>query len=136
MKKKDKEKVINYIEGIAKGYCYCFSYSNEISKSYMKRFANDRYESSLFRGELVNLHLDILESNGITDTYNGIENESIDTELRKFYTKVFIEEVTKQIEVRKEEEEAKKKAEKVAKEESNGKVATKTKKNSKTKTKK
>ena len=127
MKKKDKEKIIDHIQSIAKGYSYCFS-TVELNKAYLKRFANNRYESSLFRNELIVLHLDILENNGIFDTYDGIENEEIDTDLRKFYTKVFMEEVTKQLEIRKVEEEAKKKREKELEEEAKGKSNKKSKK--------
>ncbi len=123
MKKKDKEKIVAYIQSSAKSYSYCFTY-NEPNKKYMKRFANDRFEGSLFRGELVNLHLSIFEENGITDTYDGINNEKVDEELRKFYVKVFMEEVLKQLEIRKVEEEEKKAKEKEAKLEAEGKTKT------------
>lgn len=133
MKKKDKEKIVEYIQNSAKSYSYCFTY-DEPNKKYMKRFANDRFDGSLWRGELVNLHLSIFEENGITDTYDGIKNEKIDEELRKFYVKVFMEEVLKQLEIRKVEEEAKKAKEKQAKMEAEGKTKT-AKKNSKSKKK-
>ena len=121
MKKKDKDKIINHIDEIKKGYSYCFTFS-EINKPYIKRFANNRFESSLFRNELTVLHLDILESKGITDTYDGIPEEyaDIEEELRKFYVREFEIAMLEQLEIRQVEEEERKKKEKQLQEESKG----------------
>lgn len=134
MKKADKEKIIKHIEEIKKGYSYCFTYS-EINKPYIKRFANNRFESSLFRNELTVLHLDILESKGITDTYEGIPKEyaDVEEELRKFYVKEFEKAIIEQLAIRKEEENERKKKEKQAEEESKGNTVSRKTKNSKKK---
>jgi hypothetical protein len=132
MKKADKIKIEQNIKEMIRGYSYCFTVNGELNKAYLKRFANNRFDSALYRGELTVLHLDILESNGITDTYDGIENEEIDTELRKFYTKTFISQMLEMLEIRKEEEKEIKAREKELEEESKGKtVSKKTKKTKK-----
>lgn len=124
MKKKDREKIEQNIKEMIKGYSYCFN-PLEVNKAYLKRFSNMRFESSLFRGELTALHLDILESNGIFDTYDGIPNEEVDAELRKFYTKTFEKMMLEQLEIRKEEERIQKEKEKALEEEAKGKTSSK-----------
>ena len=82
MKKADKTKIEQNIKEMIRGYSYCFN-PNEVNKAYLKRFSIMRYESALYRGELTVLHLDILESKGITDTYDGIPEEYADVESLK-----------------------------------------------------
>ena len=85
MKKKDREKLDQYIDRLAEGLKYCFN--REYTSKYMNRFVNMKYQSMLYNNEFVKLHLDILESNGINDTTEGFVEEysKIEHELNTYF---------------------------------------------------
>ena len=122
VKKKDRDKIDNYIESIIKGYSLCFN-PEEVSNNYLKRFANMIYDSAIYNNELLHLNLNILE--GISDCYDGIEDEELDSTLRSYFVKRFQSRMKEELVVRLEEIKERKKREKEAEEEAKGKVGGK-----------
>lgn len=117
MKKKDREKLDQYIDRLAEGLKYCFN--REYTSKYMNRFVNMKYQSMLYNNEFVKLHLDILESNGINDTTEGFTEEysKIEHELNTYFCTNFKKSLKEKLPKHFEELDAQKKKEKEEKNE-------------------
>ena len=89
MKKKDKEKILDYIDRLSSSLVWCFN--EEWTSKYMNHFIDMKKESMLYNNEFVKMHLSILEENGINDTTEGFDEEhkKIETELCNFFTTNF-----------------------------------------------
>ena len=90
MKKKDKEKILDYIDRLSSSLVWCFN--EEWTSKYMNHFIDMKKESMLYNNEFVKMHLSILEENDINDTTEGFDEEhkKIETELCNFFTTNFI----------------------------------------------
>lgn len=117
MKKVDREKLDDYINRLADGYVYCFN--REYTSKYMNRFIEMKYQSILYNNEFCKLHLEILESNGITDTTEGFSKEysKIEHELCTYFTSNFKKALKEKLPKHFEELDKEKKKEKESKNE-------------------
>ena len=119
IKKKDREKIDGLIDSYVNAYKLCFN--REYTNKYLDRFANMKYESSLYNSDLLHLRLDIFTENDITDTYDGIENEELNEELKTYFVRVFKKKMKEILPLHFEELDKQKKAEKEKEKEAKGK---------------
>ena len=119
IKKKDREKIDGLIDSYVNAYKLCFN--REYTNKYLDRFANMKYESSLYNSDLLHLRLDIFAENNITDTYDGIENEELNEEIKTYFVKVFKKKMKEVLPLHFEELDKIKKAEKEAEKQAKGK---------------
>lgn len=119
IKKKDREKIDGLLDSYANAFKYCFN--SEFTNKYLEHFAEMKYESALYNSDLLHLRLEIFETNGIDDTYEGIPNTEVDKELRTYFIKGFKKRMKEILPTYFEELSKEKKAEKEKEKEAKGK---------------
>lgn len=117
MKKKDKEILLSYIDRVSDGYVYCFN--REWTNSYMTRFLEMKWYSSLYNNEIGRLRLECLRLQDIEDTSEMASDDERVKEVKDFYIremkKAFKEKLPKHFEELDKVKKAEKEAEKQAK---------------------
>ena len=114
MKKKDREKLNDYIERQVQAYKYCFT--ENYTNKYLTRFSETRAESGRYNNDYGKMHLDILKGIDVSDEIPK-ELEKEVKEIKEYVAKgfrkrmkevlpIYFEELRKQ-----KKEEAKKEAE-------------------------
>lgn len=115
----DIVKIQEYIDSIIVGYSYCFNSLEPVNEKWLKKFANDRHESTCFNDEYCKLHLDILANAEITSMYELEEFQAnfpkVDKKLRDVFVPYFEEKMKAQLKINRKIRKAEIKAEEDAK---------------------
>ena len=121
----DIVKIHGYIDSIIVGYSYCFNSLEPVNEKWLKKFANDRHDSTCFNDEYCKLHLDILANAEITSMYELEEfqtnNQKVDKLLRDCFISYFEEKMREQLKINRKIRKAEIKAEEEAEAEAKGK---------------